>query len=106
MPEWPANMPRNTFKQALANGQRQVGLWSGLASPDRGGDRCRRGLRLDRYRWRARAERYFNAADAIAGHARRHRRAGIPRALERHGHHQTCHGRGRAHAAGSVCAER
>jgi 4-hydroxy-2-oxoheptanedioate aldolase len=33
MPEWPANMPRNTFKQALANGQRQVGLWSGLASP-------------------------------------------------------------------------
>jgi 4-hydroxy-2-oxoheptanedioate aldolase len=33
MPEWPANMPRNAFKQALANGQRQVGLWSGLASP-------------------------------------------------------------------------
>ena len=33
MPEWPANMPRNTFKQALASGQRQVGLWSGLASP-------------------------------------------------------------------------
>ncbi len=33
MPEWPANLPRNTFKQALANGQRQVGLWSGLASP-------------------------------------------------------------------------
>jgi 4-hydroxy-2-oxoheptanedioate aldolase len=33
MPEWPANMPRNTFKQALQNGQRQVGLWSGLASP-------------------------------------------------------------------------
>jgi 4-hydroxy-2-oxoheptanedioate aldolase len=33
MPEWPANMPRNTFKQAIASGQRQVGLWSGLASP-------------------------------------------------------------------------
>jgi 4-hydroxy-2-oxoheptanedioate aldolase len=33
MPEWPANLPRNTFKQALQNGQRQVGLWSGLASP-------------------------------------------------------------------------
>ncbi len=33
MPEWPANMPRNSFKQAIANGQRQVGLWSGLASP-------------------------------------------------------------------------
>jgi 4-hydroxy-2-oxoheptanedioate aldolase len=33
MPEWPANMPRNTFKQAIAGGQRQVGLWSGLASP-------------------------------------------------------------------------
>jgi 4-hydroxy-2-oxoheptanedioate aldolase len=33
MPEWPANMPSNTFKQAIASGQRQVGLWSGLASP-------------------------------------------------------------------------
>jgi 4-hydroxy-2-oxoheptanedioate aldolase len=33
MPEWPANMPRNMFKQAITNGQRQVGLWSGLASP-------------------------------------------------------------------------
>ncbi len=33
MPEWPGNMPRNTFKQAIASGQRQVGLWSGLASP-------------------------------------------------------------------------
>ena len=33
MPEWPANMPRNAFKQAIANGQRQLGLWSGLASP-------------------------------------------------------------------------
>jgi 4-hydroxy-2-oxoheptanedioate aldolase len=33
MPEWPANMPRNTFKQAITSGQRQVGLWSGLASP-------------------------------------------------------------------------
>jgi 4-hydroxy-2-oxoheptanedioate aldolase len=33
MPEWPGHIPRNTFKQALANGQRQVGLWSGLASP-------------------------------------------------------------------------
>jgi 4-hydroxy-2-oxoheptanedioate aldolase len=33
MPEWPGNMPRNTFKQAITSGQRQVGLWSGLASP-------------------------------------------------------------------------
>ncbi|HEX3603406.1 MAG TPA: HpcH/HpaI aldolase/citrate lyase family protein, partial [Steroidobacteraceae bacterium] len=31
--EWPASMPRNTFKQAIVSGQRQVGLWSGLASP-------------------------------------------------------------------------
>lgn len=33
MPEWPGNLPRNRFKQALAAGERQVGLWSGLASP-------------------------------------------------------------------------
>jgi 4-hydroxy-2-oxoheptanedioate aldolase len=33
MPDWPANLPRNTFKQALAHGDRQVGFWSGLASP-------------------------------------------------------------------------
>jgi 4-hydroxy-2-oxoheptanedioate aldolase len=33
MPEWPGNLPRNAFKQALANCERQVGLWSGLASP-------------------------------------------------------------------------
>ena len=33
MPEWPGNIPRNAFKQAIAGGQRQVGLWSGLASP-------------------------------------------------------------------------
>jgi 4-hydroxy-2-oxoheptanedioate aldolase len=33
MAEWPGNLPRNAFKQALASGQRQVGLWSGLASP-------------------------------------------------------------------------
>ena len=33
MPEWPANLSRNTFKQAITSGQRQVGLWSGLASP-------------------------------------------------------------------------
>lgn len=33
MPEWPANLSRNTFKQAIKSGQRQVGLWSGLASP-------------------------------------------------------------------------
>ena len=32
MPEWPGNLPRNAFKQALASGKRQVGLWSGLAS--------------------------------------------------------------------------
>ncbi|HUV70335.1 MAG TPA: HpcH/HpaI aldolase/citrate lyase family protein [Terracidiphilus sp.] len=33
MPEWPGHLPRNAFKQALSQGQRQVGLWSGLASP-------------------------------------------------------------------------
>ncbi len=33
MPEWPGNLPRNAFKQALARGERQIGLWSGLASP-------------------------------------------------------------------------
>jgi 4-hydroxy-2-oxoheptanedioate aldolase len=33
MPEWPGNLPRNTFKQALAQGERQLGLWSALASP-------------------------------------------------------------------------
>jgi len=33
MPEWPGHLPRNAFKQALAEGKRQVGLWSGLASP-------------------------------------------------------------------------
>lgn len=33
MPDWPGHLPRNAFKQALAQGQRQVGLWSGLASP-------------------------------------------------------------------------
>jgi 4-hydroxy-2-oxoheptanedioate aldolase len=32
MPEWPGHLPRNAFKQALAKGDRQVGLWSGLAS--------------------------------------------------------------------------
>lgn len=32
MPEWPGNLPRNAFKQALASGKRQVGLWCGLAS--------------------------------------------------------------------------
>ena len=33
MPEWPGSLPRNAFKQALAAGERQVGLWSSLASP-------------------------------------------------------------------------
>jgi 4-hydroxy-2-oxoheptanedioate aldolase len=33
MPEWPGHLPRNAFKQALAKGERQIGLWSGLASP-------------------------------------------------------------------------
>lgn len=33
MPDWPAHLPRNTFKQALANCDKQIGLWSGLASP-------------------------------------------------------------------------
>jgi 4-hydroxy-2-oxoheptanedioate aldolase len=33
MPEWPGIFKRNAFKQALALGERQVGLWCGLASP-------------------------------------------------------------------------
>jgi 4-hydroxy-2-oxoheptanedioate aldolase len=33
MPEWPGHLPRNAFKQALAKGERLIGLWSGLASP-------------------------------------------------------------------------
>jgi len=33
MPDWPGNLPRNAFKQALSTCERQVGLWSGLASP-------------------------------------------------------------------------
>ena len=31
--EWPGNLPRNAFKQALAKQQRQVGLWCSLANP-------------------------------------------------------------------------
>ena len=58
MPEWPGHLPRNAFKQALAKGERQVGLWSGLASPYRRRDYCRRGLRLDRHRRRARTQRH------------------------------------------------
>jgi 2-keto-3-deoxy-L-rhamnonate aldolase RhmA len=33
MPEWPGNLPRNAFRQALEKCERQLGLWSGLASP-------------------------------------------------------------------------
>ena len=33
MPEWPGNLPRNAFKQALARGERQIGFWSSLCSP-------------------------------------------------------------------------
>ncbi len=33
MPEWPGNLPRNPFKQALSRFDRQVGLWSSLANP-------------------------------------------------------------------------
>ena len=33
MPEWPGNLPRNTFKSALERCERQVGLWCGLANP-------------------------------------------------------------------------
>jgi 4-hydroxy-2-oxoheptanedioate aldolase len=33
MLDWPGNMARNAFKQALLAGERQVGLWSALASP-------------------------------------------------------------------------
>ena len=33
MAEWPGNLPRNRFKQAITAGERQVGLWSALASP-------------------------------------------------------------------------
>lgn len=33
MPDWPGNLARNSFKHALSIAGRQVGLWSGLASP-------------------------------------------------------------------------
>jgi 4-hydroxy-2-oxoheptanedioate aldolase len=33
MPEWPGNIPRNAFKQALGRFERQVGLWCSMASP-------------------------------------------------------------------------
>ncbi len=33
MPDWPGNLPRNAFKQALSRCERQVGLWCSLASP-------------------------------------------------------------------------
>ena len=33
MPDWPGNLPRNAFKQALSGGERQVGLWSALCNP-------------------------------------------------------------------------
>lgn len=33
MPDWPGNLARNALKQALSHCQRQVGLWSSLASP-------------------------------------------------------------------------
>jgi 4-hydroxy-2-oxoheptanedioate aldolase len=33
MTDWPGHLPRNAFKQALSRRERQVGLWSGLASP-------------------------------------------------------------------------
>lgn len=33
MTEWPGSSGRNRFKQALAKGERQLGLWSGLVSP-------------------------------------------------------------------------
>ncbi len=33
MPDWPGNFPRNAFKQALSQFERQVGLWCGLAIP-------------------------------------------------------------------------
>ena len=32
MTDWPGHLPRNAFKQALSRCERQVGLWSGLAS--------------------------------------------------------------------------
>jgi 4-hydroxy-2-oxoheptanedioate aldolase len=33
MPEWPGNIPRNAFKQALSRYDRQVGLWCSMATP-------------------------------------------------------------------------
>jgi 4-hydroxy-2-oxoheptanedioate aldolase len=33
MPEWPGNIPRNAFKQALSRCEQQVGLWCSMASP-------------------------------------------------------------------------
>lgn len=33
MPDEPVNLPRNSFKEALSRGERQVGLWCALANP-------------------------------------------------------------------------
>jgi 4-hydroxy-2-oxoheptanedioate aldolase len=33
MTDWPGNLPRNRFKQALSRCERQVGLWCSLSSP-------------------------------------------------------------------------
>ena len=44
MPEWPGNIPRNAFKQALSRFDRQVGLWCSMASPIVGRNPRRRGL--------------------------------------------------------------
>jgi 4-hydroxy-2-oxoheptanedioate aldolase len=33
MPDEPVNLPRNSFKEAISRGERQVGLWCALANP-------------------------------------------------------------------------
>ena len=63
-------MPVNTFKQALRNGTRQIGLWMGLADPMRGRDARGGGIRLAADRRRAFAQRSAQRARAAAGRRR------------------------------------
>jgi 2-keto-3-deoxy-L-rhamnonate aldolase RhmA len=82
MPEWPRNFPRNAFKQTLASCQRQIGLWSGLCSPIVAEIIAGAGFDWIVIDGEHAPKRYAIPSRATAGHARRHRRAGLPRAME------------------------
>ena len=105
MPEWPGTSAAQCIQAGARTRRAAGGPVVRPGQPHRGGDSCRRGLRLDRDRRRARAQRHHHAAAATAGHARRHSRARLPRAVERAGDYQARARRGRALAADSFCAE-